>query len=111
LLTNTLADEKGVNMLSVCGVNCSTDCHAFGTDCEGCNQLQGKVSWAPFLGRECCPIYDCVSGKGLKSCGDCGLAPCSVWYETRNPDATDAEFEADLKSRSTNLEQRNKESS
>ncbi len=93
-------------MLSVCGVNCPVDCRAFGTECEGCNQLDGRVSWAPFLGRERCPIHDCVTGKGLKSCGDCALAPCQMWRDTRDPDASDEAFEADLRSRLRNLEQR-----
>jgi len=96
-------------MLSVCGVNCSSDCNAFGTECEGCNQLQGRVAWAPFLGRERCPIFDCVMNKGLQSCGDCGSAPCKVWYDTRNPDASDEEFTADLNSRLANLNDKNKE--
>ena len=32
-------------MLSICGVNCSKDCLAFRVECEGCNELDGKVSW------------------------------------------------------------------
>lgn len=96
-------------MLSVCGVNCHTDCRAFKVECEGCNELQGHVSWTVFYGRERCPIYACALEKGFTSCGDCGLAPCQVWYDTRNPDATDAEFEADLNSRLANLKVRKKE--
>jgi hypothetical protein len=96
-------------MLSVCGVNCSTDCRSYKVECEGCNELHGHVSWAVFYGRERCPIYDCAEDKGLTSCGNCGLAPCQVWYDTRNPDATDAEFEADINSRLANLKGRRKE--
>jgi len=96
-------------MLSVCGVNCSTDCRAFKVECDSCNELQGKVSWAVFYGRERCPIYDCTLEKDFISCGDCGLAPCKVWYDTRNPDASDAEFETDINSRLANLNKRNEE--
>jgi hypothetical protein len=90
-------------MLSVCGVNCHKDCKAFKVDCKGCNELLGKVSWAVFYGRERCPIYDCAHEKGLESCGNCGLQPCEIWNQTRNPDATDEEFEADINNRLANL--------
>lgn len=90
-------------MLSVCGVRCSTDCKAYQVECDGCPELHGKVSWAVFYGAEQCPIYACATTKGLISCGECGLAPCQIWYDTRNPDATDAEFAADLASRLHNL--------
>ncbi|HNX01607.1 MAG TPA: DUF3795 domain-containing protein [Candidatus Cloacimonadota bacterium] len=90
-------------MLSICGVNCRTDCHAFGTECIGCNELDGKVSWAVFYGKSTCPIYDCAMQKGLSSCGKCSDAPCKIWYETRNPDASDEEFEEDIASRMKNL--------
>jgi len=96
-------------MQSVCGVICATDCRAYKVECDGCNELSGKVSWAVFYGRERCPIYDCAMSKGLSSCGDCGQAPCSVWYDTRNPDASDEEFAADLNSRLKHLADREKE--
>ncbi len=90
-------------MLSVCGVNCATDCRAYGAECSGCVALQGKASWAEFYGKAECPIYACVKDKQLYSCGKCGKAPCKVWYDTRNPDASDAEFAKDISSRLANL--------
>ncbi len=96
-------------MLAVCGVNCPTDCRAYQTECEGCNELEGKIPWAVFYGRERCPIYDCAMEKDLVSCGDCGSAPCRIWYDTRNPDASDEEFERDIKSRLRNLKKRKEE--
>jgi len=92
-------------MHSTCGVNCATDCRAYSVECEGCNELQGRVSWAEFYGRERCPIYDCAMEKGLCSCKDCGKQPCAIWNETRNPDMTDEEFAADVTSRLRNLAQ------
>jgi hypothetical protein len=92
--------------LSVCGVRCSTDCKAYGTECAGCIPLEGKVSWAVFYGKEHCPIYDCVTDKGLPSCGDCGQAPCDIWVLTRNPDASDEEYAADINNRLQNLSER-----
>lgn len=89
--------------MSRCGVICATDCHAFGAECEGCVALAGRVSWAAFLDRDDCPIYACAAGKGLSDCGQCGSAPCQLWYDTRNPDASDEEFAADITSRVANL--------
>ncbi len=89
--------------LSVCGVNCSTDCGAYGAECAGCLPLAGKVSWAVFYDLDVCPIYQCAQDRGLSSCGECGLAPCDTWLATRNPDASDEEFAADLKNRLSNL--------
>lgn len=90
-------------MISKCGVICRTDCKAYALECRGCNELLGKVSWAEFYGKEECPIYACVMQKELSSCAGCGLAPCDIWYDTRNPDATDDEFAADIASRLKNL--------
>lgn len=90
-------------MISPCGVNCATDCKAFKVDCEGCNRLLGKIPWAQFYGTDLCPIYACVQRQGLVNCAKCGKAPCNIWYETRNPDASDEEFAADIASRLINL--------
>ncbi len=90
-------------MLSTCGVCCATDCHAYQVECDGCVELEGKVSWAEFYGTETCPIYTCANLRGFQSCAECGQAPCDIWYSTKNPDATDAEFEADIQSRLSNL--------
>lgn len=89
--------------ISVCGVCCPSECRAYGTECAGCVALQGKVSWAAFYNREHCPIWDCVREKGLSSCAHCGQAPCDIWNQTRNPDASDEEFAADINRRLRNL--------
>ncbi len=90
-------------MISKCGVICKCDCKAYQTECEGCIELEGKVSWAPFYDLEHCPIYACVVDKGLETCAGCGLAPCEIWIKTRNPEISDEEFEADINSRLSNL--------
>ncbi len=89
--------------LSVCGVCCSTDCRAYKTECDGCVKLDGRIPWAVFYHRDRCPIFDCVAAQGLASCGECGEAPCQVWRDTRDPDATDEQFAADLARRLSNL--------
>ena len=91
--------------LSVCGVCCVTDCKAFPDECSGCVTLEGRIPWAVFYDKDRCPIYQCALDKGLTSCGECGLAPCEVWHSTRNPDASDEEFAADLNNRLSNLAQ------
>ncbi|MDA3884703.1 MAG: DUF3795 domain-containing protein [Candidatus Delongbacteria bacterium] len=93
--------------LSKCGVNCSTDCKAFKVECAGCNELEGKVSWAEFYGKEKCPIYECSKLKGFKNCNECGKAPCDIWLSTRNPDFTDDQFKEDIDSRLKNFKEKN----
>lgn len=92
-----------MKILSVCGVCCASDCRAYKTECEGCVELGGKITWAVFYQKEYCPIFQCVKDKGLGSCADCGEAPCQVWYDTRDPDASDEQFAADLARRLANL--------
>ena len=31
--------------LSKCGLCCANDCKAYKIECDGCNELEGKVSW------------------------------------------------------------------
>ena len=95
-------------MQSVCGVICETDCKAFKVECEGCNELKGKVSWASFYGQEHCPIYSCALAKGYGSCAGCSQVPCEIWYKTRNPEASDEEFAADIANRLKNLSGENR---
>lgn len=92
-------------MISKCGVICQKDCKAWQTECQGCNELSGKVSWAVFYSKEYCPIYECVLQKALSNCGECGQAPCQIWKDTRNPDASDEEFTVDINSRLKNLKE------
>lgn len=90
--------------MSVCGVYCDRECRAFGSDCTGCNELQGRVSWAKFLGKKVCPIFACVQAKGIDTCGDCSEVPCEIWLvETRNPSMTDEAYAEDLTNRMKNL--------
>ena len=90
-------------MITKCGVICAVDCPAYNTECAGCNDLSGKISWAKYLGLEKCPIYSCIVSKGLSDCGQCGDAPCKLWLETRDPSASDEGFAADLAKRLENL--------
>jgi len=94
---------------SVCGVLCNEECHAFGKECAGCNVIKGKVSWAKYLGKDICPIYQCIENRGLNNCGECSDMPCDIWMiETKNPEVTIADYEADLKQRMRNLRTLNK---
>ena len=94
-----------IKNLSKCGVNCSTDCKAYKVECDGCNELEGKVPWAKFINKVLCPIYECTVQKGFPSCKECGKAPCKLWLSTRDPDFTDEEFQADIDSRLRNFEE------
>lgn len=92
-----------IKIISKCGVICSRNCKAYKVECEGCNELEGRVSWAPYYNLEHCPIYSCVVEKGFATCADCGKQPCKLWMETRDPQFSDEEFEADISSRIVNL--------
>ena len=89
--------------MCVCGVICATHCRAYKTECEGCLELEGRISWARFYGKTHCPIYKCVMDKGLPNCALCGQAPCQIWNDTRNPETSDAEFAEDINKRLANL--------
>ncbi|MCK5050440.1 MAG: DUF3795 domain-containing protein [Candidatus Cloacimonetes bacterium] len=95
--------------LSKCGVCCSTDCKAYKIECDGCNELEGKVAWAKFYGKILCPIYECAEQMEFASCKECGKAPCEIWISTRNPDFTDKEFQTDINSRLKNFEEQDNE--
>lgn len=88
---------------SKCGVICAENCRAYKVECEGCNELEGKVSWAVYYDKTHCPIYSCATDKGLSSCAFCGQAPCRLWLETRDPSASDEAFERDISTRLKNL--------
>lgn len=90
--------------ISVCGIYCDKECRAYGKECKGCNQLKGRVSWAKYLGKDVCPIYQCVIDKGLDNCGQCEKMPCKMWLvDTKNPDMSDEEYAKDLERRMKNL--------
>ena len=87
------SDKK--ESLSCCGTDCST-CDCFSDICEGCNQSEGKVFHSP----EGCPIYSCAKkDNAYKNCGECAKAPCSIWYDTRDPKFSDEEFEENIAGR------------
>jgi len=97
-------------MITVCGVYCETECHALGTECAGCHQLKGKISWAKYINKEVCPIYECIEQKGYKTCMDCEELPCKLWLvDTKNPATSDEEYAKHLKDRIKNLKETNKE--
>ncbi|MCU0606615.1 MAG: DUF3795 domain-containing protein [Candidatus Edwardsbacteria bacterium] len=91
-------------MISVCGVDCENECRAFGTECIGCHQLCGKVSWAKYIGADTCPIHACVENKGYRTCGECSLLPCrTILVDTKNPDMSDEQYAEDIRRRIRNL--------
>jgi len=98
-----LLESEQTITCAYCGVICKTDCKAYGSECEGCLELAGKVPWAPFYNSDTCPIYACVTKKGYRTCAKCGKAPCAIWLATRNPEISDAEFDADINNRLKNL--------
>ncbi len=87
--------------LSCCGTDCNS-CVFYKTDCEGCNECQGKVFHAP--AKKPCPIYACsVNKHRYVSCAECSELPCSIWKNTKDPQLSDTEFENSIKERVQNL--------
>ncbi len=72
-------------MISICGAICN-ECKEYKTTCKGCNEMKGKVYWAPFVGADTCPMYDCcIQKKSLPHCGKCSQLPCKLYYDTQDP--------------------------
>ena len=92
-----------MNKVTTCGVYCETECRAYSRECDGCNKLKGKVSWAKFYGKDICPIYKCAKEKSFVTCAECSQIPCKIWFDTRNPDLTDDEFDQEIQGRLKNL--------
>ena len=90
-------------MITVCGVYCKKECKAYDSECHGCNQIQGKVSWAKFYGDSVCPIYKCALEFGFDTCLECKKIPCSIWWNTKNPALSQIEFEKEIGHRIKNL--------
>jgi hypothetical protein len=71
--------------IGVCGCICS-DCRIFGTECQGCLAMQGKVCWLPEVNMEICDFYECcVEQKQLTHCGECDEIPCQRFWQNKNP--------------------------
>lgn len=96
-----LESAQAADTVSCCGTECR-ECGCYGTMCKGCGASLGKVFHAP-EGRAC-PIYECsVNGKKLKNCGECGMAPCDIWRNTKDPSLSEEEFERNIQARVSRL--------
>lgn len=89
--------------MTKCGIYCATDCKAYKTECEGCVELKGKISWAVYYNKTHCPIFECATSKGFANCSQCKEAPCQIWMETRDPSFSDEAFAQDIARRLKNL--------
>ena len=94
--------QREILGLSCCGTDCTT-CGCYGELCKGCNDMRGKVFHAP--AGKACPIYECsVQKHKFVNCAECEQIPCSIWHATRDPQLSDAEFEASIAERAANLQ-------
>lgn len=97
---------KQAHDIACCGADCAR-CRAFPDECGGCRHTQGRVPWTGFLQLERCPIYTCcVLEQHRDHCGGCSQFPCQRFWDTRNPNLSEEEFEADLEARRRNLPKR-----
>ena len=74
--------------ISACGMQCE-ECVQYKVVCPGCDEIQGKVYWAKFIGAETCPMYMCcVRMRQLAHCGQCEELPCDIFFDTQDPSYT-----------------------
>ncbi|EET60522.1 hypothetical protein BRYFOR_07339 [Marvinbryantia formatexigens DSM 14469] len=93
--------QREILGLSCCGTECAA-CGYYGTMCQGCNELQGRVFHAP-EGKPC-PIYACaVRKKRMVNCAECDILPCSIWQETKDPQLSENAFQKSIENRINNL--------
>ena len=91
--------QREILGLSCCGTDCNS-CACYGSLCQGCNAVGGKVFHSP----KGCPIYSCSVNKNkFASCAACDKLPCDIWRSTRDPKYSDEEFEASIQERVRNL--------
>jgi hypothetical protein len=95
-----------LNLAPVCGIYCGS-CEYLNTNCSGCGNEGGKPFWTAMLPSKVCPLYDCCrNSKNLEHCGLCEDFPCREFVELRDPNMSDAEFEASLQLRKQALKMR-----
>ena len=93
--------QREILGITCCGSDCQA-CSCYGSICEGCNGLFGKVFHAPE--GKTCSIYRCaVYKKHRTSCAGCEDLPCEIWRVTKDSAMDKAEFEADIHQRMENL--------
>lgn len=89
--------QREILEITCCGADCKA-CSCYGKNCQGCNELSGKVFHAPE--GKTCPIYRCaVYRQHRTSCAGCLELPCEIWNTTKDPSLSQEAFEADLQKR------------
>ena len=63
-----------MEILSRCGIDCSTCRYQELLGCKGCTALD-----RPFWGE--CEVKNCCEDRGYETCGQCRKCPCSVLTE------------------------------
>jgi hypothetical protein len=85
-------------MLCVCGA-CCDDCPRHGSECAGCEAIEGKVYWVQYIGADVCPVFKCARDKVLNNCGDCSDIPCELWFSLRDPQLSEEEHYKSIEER------------
>ena len=89
--------QREILEITCCGADCKA-CSCYGKNCQGCNELSGKVFHVPE--GKTCPIYRCaVYRQHRTSCAGCLELPCEIWNTTKDPSLSQEAFEADLQKR------------
>ena len=89
--------QREILEITCCCADCKA-CRCYGKNCQGCNELSGKVFHVPE--GKTCPIYRCaVYRQHRTSCAGCLELPCEIWNTTKDPSLSQEAFEADLQKR------------
>lgn len=89
--------QREILEITCCGADCKA-CSCYGKNCQGCNELSGKVFHVPE--GKTCPIYRCaVYRQHRTSCAGCRELPCEIWNTTKDHSLSQEAFEADLQKR------------
>ena len=99
-------NDINLNYAPVCGIFCGS-CSFLGKDCQGCGYVKGKPFWTEQLPAKICPLYDCCKNQQqLEHCGLCPDFPCKTFFELRDPNMSDEEFNHSLAERQKELKRR-----
>lgn len=77
-------------MITKCGCDCS-ECNFYQKECNGCQEISGKVFWTEYIHEDTCPIFKCCEGKKVENCGGCSEIPCKKWYDLKDPSWSEEE--------------------
>ncbi len=95
---------NNTDYITCCGVKCA-GCPKYPAECKGCNAVEGRVFWVPYIEKEVCPFYQCcVNEHGYTTCAQCDNLPCELFSTIVDPSSTQEQRELEFRERMRVLE-------